>query len=76
MLPNVLPHTEADHVPVLAARVRELLAVQPGETVVLDGQLRLSPGARVSIKNAPGDAPAESNKTARGAAGFEVTRSN
>ena len=34
MLPNVLPHTEADHVPVLADEVRELLAVQPGETVV------------------------------------------
>jgi 16S rRNA (cytosine1402-N4)-methyltransferase len=34
MLPNVLLHTEADHVPVLADEVRELLAVQPGETVV------------------------------------------
>ncbi len=34
MLPNVLPHTEADHVPVLAAEVRELLAVRPGDTVV------------------------------------------
>jgi 16S rRNA (cytosine1402-N4)-methyltransferase len=34
MLPNVLPHTEADHVPVLADEVRELPAVQPGETVV------------------------------------------
>jgi 16S rRNA (cytosine1402-N4)-methyltransferase len=34
MLPNVLPHTEADHVPVLADEVRELLAVRPGETVV------------------------------------------
>ena len=34
MLPNVLPHTEADHVPVLVDRVRELLAVRPGETVV------------------------------------------
>ena len=34
MLPNVLPHTEADHVPVLADEVRELLAVQSGETVV------------------------------------------
>ena len=34
MLPNVLPRTEADHVPVLAAEVRELLAVRPGETVV------------------------------------------
>jgi 16S rRNA (cytosine1402-N4)-methyltransferase len=29
-----LPHTEADHVPVLADEVRELLAVRPGETVV------------------------------------------
>ena len=34
MLPNVLPRSEADHVPVLADEVRELLAVQPGETVV------------------------------------------
>ena len=34
MLPNVLQPTEADHVPVLADEVRELLAVQPGETVV------------------------------------------
>lgn len=35
MLPNVLPRSEADpHVSVLADEVRELLAVQPGETVV------------------------------------------
>ncbi|HET9288329.1 MAG TPA: 16S rRNA (cytosine(1402)-N(4))-methyltransferase RsmH [Gaiella sp.] len=34
MLPNVLPYTEADHVPVLADEVQELLAVRPGETVV------------------------------------------
>jgi len=34
MLPNVLPHAESDHVPVLADEVRELLAVSPGETVV------------------------------------------
>ena len=34
MLPNVLQPREADHVPVLAAEVRECLAVQPGETVV------------------------------------------
>ena len=34
MLPNVLPRTEADHIPVLADEVRELLAVRPGETVV------------------------------------------
>jgi 16S rRNA (cytosine1402-N4)-methyltransferase len=33
MLPNVL-QTSADHVPVLADEVRELLAVSPGETVV------------------------------------------
>jgi 16S rRNA (cytosine1402-N4)-methyltransferase len=34
MLPNALPPTETDHVPVLADEVRALLAVQPGETVV------------------------------------------
>ena len=34
MLPNVLPHTDSDHIPVLADEVRELLAVRPGETVV------------------------------------------
>ena len=34
MLPNVLQPTEADHIPVLAAEVRELLAVRPGESVV------------------------------------------
>jgi 16S rRNA (cytosine1402-N4)-methyltransferase len=34
MLPNVLQPNETDHVPVLADEVRELLAVQPGETVV------------------------------------------
>ena len=34
MLPNVLQPNETDHVPVLADEVRELLAVEPGETVV------------------------------------------
>ena len=34
MLPNILPTSNADHVPVLAAEVRELLGVLPGETVV------------------------------------------
>ncbi len=34
MLPNVLQPGATDHVPVLAAEVREALAVQPGETVV------------------------------------------
>jgi 16S rRNA (cytosine1402-N4)-methyltransferase len=34
MLPNVLQPNSTDHVPVLADEVHELLAVQPGETVV------------------------------------------
>jgi 16S rRNA (cytosine1402-N4)-methyltransferase len=34
MLPNALQTSVTDHVPVLADEVRELLAVQPGETVV------------------------------------------
>lgn len=34
MLPNVLQKSAADHVPVLADEVRELLSVQPGDTVV------------------------------------------
>ena len=34
MLPNILPTSNADHTPVLADEVRELLRVQPGETVV------------------------------------------
>jgi 16S rRNA (cytosine1402-N4)-methyltransferase len=34
MLPSVLQRSATDHVPVLAAAVRRLLAVQPGETVV------------------------------------------
>jgi multidrug efflux system membrane fusion protein len=32
--------------------------VQPGETVVVDGQLRLSPGAKVEIKNPQASPPA------------------
>jgi len=34
MLPNVLQRSEADHTPVLAEEVRELLDVRPGNTVV------------------------------------------
>jgi 16S rRNA (cytosine1402-N4)-methyltransferase len=34
MLPSALQRSAADHVPVLADEVRELLAVRPGETVV------------------------------------------
>jgi 16S rRNA (cytosine1402-N4)-methyltransferase len=34
MLPNVLQPNATDHVPVLADEVRQLLAIEPGETVV------------------------------------------
>jgi 16S rRNA (cytosine1402-N4)-methyltransferase len=34
MLPNALPPSATDHIPVLADEVRESLAVQPGETVI------------------------------------------
>jgi len=34
MLPNVQRTDATDHVPVLAEEVRELLDVQPGETIV------------------------------------------
>jgi 16S rRNA (cytosine1402-N4)-methyltransferase len=34
LLRNALRHENADHVPVLADEVRELLAVQPGETII------------------------------------------
>src|SRR2546423_13082694 len=34
MLPNALQTSATDHVPVLPEEVRELLAVEPGETVV------------------------------------------
>jgi 16S rRNA (cytosine1402-N4)-methyltransferase len=34
MLPNALQPSEADHIPVLAGEVRELLDVRPGDTVI------------------------------------------
>ena len=34
MLPSVLQPSATDHVPVLADEVRQLLAIEPGETVV------------------------------------------
>ena len=68
MLPNVLPSSAADHTPVLAAEVRELLAVQPGETVVdatfgAGGHARLlaedlqGQGKLVAIDRDPGAKP-------------------
>jgi 16S rRNA (cytosine1402-N4)-methyltransferase len=53
MLPNVLPHTEADHVPVLADEVRELLAVRPGQTVV-DGTFGAGGHARLLAEDLRG----------------------
>src|SRR5262245_44134057 len=54
MLPNVLPHTEADHVPVLADEARELLAVRPGETVV-DATFGAGGHARLLADDLQGD---------------------
>jgi 16S rRNA (cytosine1402-N4)-methyltransferase len=53
MLPNVLPHAEADHIPVLGDEVRELLAVQPGETVV-DGTFGAGGHARLLAQDLAG----------------------
>jgi 16S rRNA (cytosine1402-N4)-methyltransferase len=53
MLPNVLPHAEADHIPVLADEVRELLAVRPGETVV-DGTFGAGGHARLLAQDLAG----------------------
>ena len=52
MLPNVSP-SEADHVPVLAEQVRELLAVRPGETVV-DGTFGAGGHARLLAQDLSG----------------------
>jgi len=54
MLPNVLQRSGADpHVPVLADEVRELLAVQPGETVV-DGTFGAGGHARLLARDLDG----------------------
>ncbi|MGE5254621.1 MAG: efflux RND transporter periplasmic adaptor subunit [Planctomycetaceae bacterium] len=55
----VKPDHTVESRPVVTARtVGEEAVIErglsPGEVVVTDGQLRLSPGARVEIKNAPG----------------------
>ena len=54
MLPNVLQSSAADHVPVLADEVRELLAVQPGETVV-DGTFGAGGHSRLLAEDLRGD---------------------
>jgi membrane fusion protein, multidrug efflux system len=38
------------------------LGLQPGETVVTDGQMRLSPGAPVAVKQGPGSGPSPAEK--------------
>ncbi len=53
MLPNVLRTNAADHVPVLADEVRELLAVQPGETVV-DGTFGAGGHSRLLVADLDG----------------------
>jgi 16S rRNA (cytosine1402-N4)-methyltransferase len=54
MLPNVLQSSAADHVPVLADEVRELLAVRPGETVV-DGTFGAGGHSRLLAEDLRGD---------------------
>jgi 16S rRNA (cytosine1402-N4)-methyltransferase len=53
MLPNVLRTNAADHVPVLADEVRELLSVQPGETVV-DGTFGAGGHSRLLVEDLRG----------------------
>jgi len=53
MLPNVLRTNAADHVPVLADEVRELLSVQPGETVV-DGTFGAGGHSRLLVDDLRG----------------------
>jgi 16S rRNA (cytosine1402-N4)-methyltransferase len=53
MLPNVLRTNAADHVPVLADEVRQLLAVRPGETVV-DGTFGAGGHSRLLVADLHG----------------------
>ena len=53
MLPNVQRTDAADHVPVLAEEVRELLSVQPGETIV-DGTFGAGGHSRLLVADLQG----------------------
>jgi 16S rRNA (cytosine1402-N4)-methyltransferase len=53
MLPNVLRTNAADHIPVLAEEVRELLAIRPGETVV-DGTFGAGGHSRLLVADLEG----------------------
>jgi 16S rRNA (cytosine1402-N4)-methyltransferase len=54
MLPNVLRTNAADHVPVLADEVRELLSVRPGESVV-DGTFGAGGHSRLLVEDLRGE---------------------
>ena len=54
MLPNALQRSASDHVPVLAEEVRELLAVQPGDTVV-DGTFGAGGHSRLLVADLGGE---------------------
>jgi 16S rRNA (cytosine1402-N4)-methyltransferase len=53
MLPNILRPSAADHVPVLADEVRELLAVRPGESV-LDATFGAGGHSRLMLEDLAG----------------------
>jgi 16S rRNA (cytosine1402-N4)-methyltransferase len=54
LLPSVWPQSRAEHIPVLADEVRELLSVQPGETVV-DATFGAGGHARLLAADLAGD---------------------
>ena len=67
MLPNALQTSATDHVPVLAAEVRELLAVQPvagGEREELHEVGALAERPRAGRDRAPGDFDVEAAEQA------------
>ena len=54
MLPNVLQPNTTDHVPVLADEVRELLALEPGHTLV-DGTFGAGGHASLLVRDLKGE---------------------
>src|SRR6187549_1297356 len=54
MLPNVLQPNTTDHVPVLADEVRELLALEPGQTLV-DGTFGAGGHASLLVRDLKGE---------------------
>ena len=62
MLPNVLRPSAADHVPVLADEVRELLAVRPGESVV-DATFGAGGHSRLMLEDLGGQREADRDRS-------------